>query len=106
MGRRTLMQQLVKYEHACCIFGYFHEWEERSAREMARHLGVTPRTIRLYRQKIRTGGLTCPNDFPPAECPKALLRKGLDTSSSVQSDSRISSNSSGELQVTVEDPLL
>jgi IS30 family transposase len=53
MARKTLMQQLVEHECYCCPFAYLRVREKESARDIARHLGVTPRTIRLYRQRIK-----------------------------------------------------
>lgn len=76
MARQTLMQQLTKFEGSCCVYGYFTEKAEKSAREIARHLGVTPRTIRLYRQRMRDGSITCPfKELGPQENPLTALDK-------------------------------
>jgi predicted transcriptional regulator len=53
------MRQLVKFERSCCVYGYLTERKEKSTREIARHLGVTPRTIRSYRKQMKDGNCQC-----------------------------------------------
>jgi len=50
-----LMQQLIEAEKACCIFGYFIEKRDLGTKALADHLGVTDRTIRLWKARIRKG---------------------------------------------------
>jgi len=54
-----LMQQLIEAEKACCIFGYFIEKRDLGTKALADHLGVTDRTIRLWKARIRKGETTC-----------------------------------------------
>lgn len=85
MARQTLMQQLIKFEGECCVYSYLTKRAEKSAREIARHLGVTPRTIRLYRQRIREGDLGCPfKELDPRKIPPTVLGRGLDIAAWVQ----------------------
>lgn len=56
---QTLMSQLVKYEKACCIYGYFVANKEKSNREIADHLGVSPTTVRSWRRRIFHSEVTC-----------------------------------------------
>jgi len=45
----------------CCVYGYFTDAvnEARDNRSLARHLGVTERTIRWHKQQIRQRCCTC-----------------------------------------------
>lgn len=56
---QTLMSQLVKYEGACCIYGYYRKNSEKPAWELAKHLGVSEATVRVWRKRIREGTITC-----------------------------------------------
>ena len=56
---QTLMQQLVKYEKECCIYGYFMKRGDMPIRELADHLGVTTTTVRVWLGRINSGEITC-----------------------------------------------
>lgn len=56
---QTLMQQLIKYEGSCCIYGYFMKRKDMTPRELSDHLGVTPNTVRKWFRRIASGEISC-----------------------------------------------
>jgi len=54
-----LMQQLVEAEGFCCIFGYFMAKRDIGTKALADHLGVSDRTIRNWKARIRDRETVC-----------------------------------------------
>ena len=57
--RKTLIGELVRSEGACCPYAYFTVTGDIPTRIIAERLGVTPRAVRKYRQKILAGEIAC-----------------------------------------------
>ncbi len=55
----ALMQSLIKSEGYCCVFGYLIANREKSATEIADHLGISSRLIRRLKVQIHNQELTC-----------------------------------------------
>ena len=54
-----LMLKLIKDEGACCIFGYLMKHRAKTTKELADHLGVSTRAIRMHKKKIRDRECCC-----------------------------------------------
>lgn len=56
-----LFEQLVRFEGFCCPFGYLHAHRLWNTARLARHLGISERGVRYWKNKKRTGRCTCRN---------------------------------------------
>lgn len=56
-----LMQQLAEHEGYCCVRELFRANKHRTEEDFAEHLGVSSRSIRDWKKKIREGTCTCLN---------------------------------------------
>ena len=56
-----LMQQLAEAEGHCCVFMQFTEFTKRNYtnEQIADRLGVTERTVRNWKKKLKEGTLQC-----------------------------------------------
>jgi len=65
------MKFLVRDQGYCCIFAYLLANESEKEIALAAELSVSPRTIRTWRAKVRSGTLTCTKSsgfFTPVPC--------------------------------------
>jgi len=53
------MQQLIKFEGSCCIYKYIKDTSDKTAQEIADHLGVDVLTIARWRKRVASGDVGC-----------------------------------------------
>jgi len=49
----------VQQEGYCCLFAYMISNTDLTTKEMSKELDANPRTIRIYKAKVRDGECTC-----------------------------------------------
>lgn len=59
----------------CCAFAYFQANETRPELELARELSISPRTVRIWRRRLREQLLTCSRFTPCFQIAAERLRK-------------------------------
>lgn len=74
---QTLMQQLVRYEGDCCIYGYFMRRANSPIKEIAKHLGVTESTIRSWNKRIAEGSVQC--GYGASGCGMCMFKRPQNT---------------------------
>ena len=54
-----LVIEVIVKKGYCCAFGYMLANRHKTTKEMAEELGLAPRTIRLYKQRLKERKLIC-----------------------------------------------